>query len=62
MELEEYDGFIFVVVVLIAVISSAFYVFAEEQKALRVAEQNCENAGWTWFAVEEKCIMVKEVK
>ena len=62
MELEEYAGFIFVVVVFIAILSSAFYVFAEEKKALQIAEKKCEDAGWTWFAVEEKCIMVKEAK
>ena len=59
---EEYGALIFATVVFIAILSSAFYVLSEEHKALHAAEKKCEDAGWTWFVSEEKCIMVKEVK
>ena len=59
---EKYSGLIFAAVVMLAVLSSAFIVMAEENNARIAVVKKCEDAGWTWFATENKCIMVKEVK
>ena len=59
---EEYAGFIFVAVVMLAIISSTCIVLSEENETRIAIMKKCEDAGWTWLNEEEKCIMVKEVK
>ena len=58
----EYGGYIFVAVVLIAVISSTFIVLSEENAIRKTAIKKCEDSGRTWLSDEAKCSMIKEVK
>lgn len=59
---DKYGGIIFVAVVLIAVASAVLVVVTEENNRRIAVMQKCETAGWTWFATEGKCVMLKEVK
>jgi len=61
-EVKENGIIIFAITVMISLLSAAFYVFAEEQKAVYAEEIKCEDAGWTWLSTEEKCLMTKVVK
>lgn len=59
---EEYGWVFFLAIVIIAITSFTFIVISDGNKTRIATVKKCEDAGWTWFAVEEKCIMVKEVK
>ena len=59
---EEYGGFVFVAIVLVALASSTFIVLSEEKKTNDALEKKCEAAGWTWLHDEAKCIMAKEAR
>jgi hypothetical protein len=59
---EKYGGIIFTAVMLVAIASAILVVMVEEHNARIAVKQKCETAGWTWFATENKCIMVKEIK